>query len=115
MTGLRLDPASPTIRRVRLRRQPVTLSLRQPWTIARGTSASKTNVIVRLLEGEGGEPAGLGEAAPNARYGEDCRSVLAALDRLEPAISSAGGDWPGLLDRLAVVEAGHPAARAALD
>ena len=96
-----------------LKREPVPLPLRQPWTIARGTSAAKTNVIVRLFRGA--KQAGLGEAAPNTRYGEDGRSVLAALDRLEPVLAAAGADFPGFLDRLGGLEGPHPAARAALD
>jgi len=99
---------------LRLSREPVALPLREPWTIARGTSAARTNVIVRLWEGEGA-PAGLGEAAPNQRYGEDWRSVIAALDRLEPMVAAGRGDWSGLLDRLTLLEPEHPSARAALD
>lgn len=95
-----------------MRGEPIALPLRQPWTIARGTSAAKTNVIVRLFQGE---EAGLGEAAPNARYGEDGQSVLAALDRLEPLLAAAGGDFAGFLDRLGGLETSHPSARAALD
>ena len=99
---------------LRLRREPVELRLRQPWTISRGTAASKTNVLVRLTQ-EGGGPAGLGEAAPNARYGEDASSVLSALDRLEPLFAAGIEGWSGKLDRLAAVEPEHPSARAALD
>jgi len=98
---------------LRLRREPVALSLRQPWTISRGTSATKTNVLLHL-GGAAGGPEGLGEAAPNARYGEDWRSVLAALDRLEPLVAGGIGDWSGFLDRLAG-SSGDPSARAALD
>src|SRR5262245_41707469 len=83
---------------LRLRREPIPLSLQEPWTIARGTSASKTNVIVRLSAGEGA-PDALGEAAPNQRYGEDWRSVLAALDRLEPLVTG-GTAWSERLERL---------------
>ena len=90
------------------------LSLAQPWTISRGTSATKTNVLLHLCGTAGGGPEGLGEAAPNARYGEDWRSVLAALDRLEPLVAGGIGDWSGLLDRLAG-SSGDPSARAALD
>src|SRR5580765_2881888 len=81
--------------------RPLDLRLRQPWTIARGTSTFKTNVLVRLTEGDGeGEEAGLGEAAPNLRYGEDSRTVAAALGRLTPLLARGLKDWSGLLDRL---------------
>jgi L-alanine-DL-glutamate epimerase-like enolase superfamily enzyme len=101
---------------LRLSSQPLDLRLSRPWTIARGTSTFKTNVLVRLTEGGGtGDEAGLGEAAPNLRYGEDSRTVAAALGRLTPLLAHGLKDWSGLLDRLALLEPRHPAARAALD
>ena len=52
---------------VRFDRKTIELCLRHPWTIARGTSVAKTNVLTRLRYDD---VEGLGEAAPNARYGE---------------------------------------------
>jgi len=99
----------------RLSSRTLELKLREPWRIARGTSTLKSNVLVSL-EGEGGpEDNGLGEAAPNIRYGEDAGTVQAALERLAPLLKPGLRDWSGLLDRIALAEPLHPAARAALD
>src|SRR5262249_34503283 len=61
----------------------------------------------------------LGEAAPNVRYGEDWRTVMAGLDRLEPLLDpgAAGGpfDAAAALDRIEAAASAGPAARAAGD
>ena len=72
---------------VRLERNKVELRLRHVWTIARGSSALKINVLTRLAC-DGIE--GLGEAAPNARYGEDADSVLRTLEILAPLLGKIG-------------------------
>jgi L-alanine-DL-glutamate epimerase-like enolase superfamily enzyme len=106
------DARSSPAPRPRLERRPLGLPLRHAWTIARGSSASKTNVVVRVSQGG---LAGLGEAAPNARYKEDWRSVMACLDRIEPLLGDDLSDWAGILDRIeAALPDGH-AARAAVD
>jgi L-alanine-DL-glutamate epimerase-like enolase superfamily enzyme len=96
-----------------LEHRPVRLALRHPWTIARGTSLEKTNVLVRLAGPDG--VTGLGEAAPNARYGEDARSVARALGRFAAWLGNASDDPGRLLDRLEASGPDDPAARAALD
>ena len=100
--------------------RPVDLALRHPWTLSRSRSVAKTNVLVRLSHGS---EEGFGEAAPNARYGEDSRSVLAALERMTLALAEpdalatlgapAGRD--GWLDRVDAALPEAPSARAALD
>lgn len=100
---------------LRFTSEPLDLRLREPWRIARGTSTLKTNVLIRLTERTGDGAVGLGEAAPNIRYGEDSRTVAAALGRLGRILEGGLRDWSGLLDRLALLEPRHPAARAALD
>jgi L-alanine-DL-glutamate epimerase-like enolase superfamily enzyme len=100
--------------RLLLEHRPLRLALRHPWTIARGTSLDKTNVLVRLRGPDG--IVGLGEAAPSARYGEDAATVAAALDRIVsrlPTDPSAGGI--ASLDALQAMGPADPAARAALD
>jgi len=97
---------------IRLDWTPIDLKLRHAWTIARGTSVVKRNVLTRIAHG-GIE--GLGEAAPNARYGEDAASVLRSLERLAPLL----GDDPTRPEEIAVrLEAELPdrrAARASID
>ena len=90
----------------------IDLKLRHAWTIARGTSVVKRNVLTRIVHG-GIE--GLGEAAPNARYGEDAASVHRSLERLAPLL----GDDPSRPEEIAArLEAALPdqrAARASID
>ncbi len=75
--------------RFRLRCEPLPLRLAHAWTIARGTSTAKTNILVRL-ECDG--VTGLGEAAPSARFGENTGTVVRAIDRLAPIVESGCRD-----------------------
>lgn len=93
-------------------RRTIELRLRHTWTIARGSSAARTNVLARL-RCDGIE--GIGEAAPSTRYGEDSGSVLRALDRVEPLLGRDPSACAEILDRIdAALPAAH-AARAAAD
>src|SRR6218665_304162 len=88
------------------------LPLRHPWTIARGTSTSKRNVIVELRE------AGVvarGEAAPNVRYGESAETVTEALGKLAPALEGDPWHFRVLSERVDAALPGNHAAKAALD
>lgn len=95
-----------------LERRRIDLPLRHPWTISRGSSQVRSNVLVRLTHGG---VTGLGEAAPNARYGEDWSTVLAALDRIEPLLGDDPEGYETAIDRIAASVPGHAAARAAID
>jgi L-alanine-DL-glutamate epimerase-like enolase superfamily enzyme len=97
---------------VRLTRRPLELTLRETWTIARNSSTGKKNVLVRV---EAEELEGLGEAAPNVRYGEDWQSVLAALDTVAPLVEAGGASHGEVIDAVAAVLPRAPAARAAID
>jgi L-alanine-DL-glutamate epimerase-like enolase superfamily enzyme len=97
---------------IRLDHRPVDLRLRHVWTIARGSSTLKRNVLVRLSHG-GIE--GIGEAAPSARFREDRETVIAGLGRIAPLLGDDPDRYEALIDRLAEVLPGHPAARAAVD
>jgi len=57
------------------------LELKHTWTIARGSSNIKQNVIVKL-EKDG--VVGYGEAAPNVRYGETPESTIAVIEEAIP-------------------------------
>jgi L-alanine-DL-glutamate epimerase-like enolase superfamily enzyme len=96
----------------RLERRHIELPLRHAWTIARGSSPSKTNVLTRLSQ-DG--LSGLGEAAPNARYHEDHRTVVACLDRIGPLLGDDLSRWAGILDRIETAAPADHAARAAVD
>jgi L-alanine-DL-glutamate epimerase-like enolase superfamily enzyme len=61
----------------------VELPLRHAWTLSRGTSTAKRNVLVELHDGE---RVGRGEAAPNVRYGESAETVTDALEKLVPVL-----------------------------
>jgi len=64
------------------------LMLRHAWTISRNSSDFKDNVFVSI-ERDG--VYGLGEAAPNVRYGETAEQALAAIQKARPIFES--GDW----------------------
>jgi len=69
---------------VRVEHEILTLHTRDPFVIARGAYAEHVNVLVRLT-GDDGE-YGLGEAAPNAYYGETPRGAVEALERAAPLL-----------------------------
>lgn len=58
----------------------VSLSLKEPFTIARGTKEKVQNVVVTLTA-DG--ITGFGEAAPNKRYNEDAETVLDYIEALD--------------------------------
>jgi len=64
------------------------LLLRHTWTISRNSSDFKDNVFVRI-ERDG--VVGLGEAAPNVRYGESAEKTLAVLRNAKGLFESS--DW----------------------
>ena len=90
----------------------IDLRLRHPWTIARGSSIRKTNVLTRL---RCGGVVGIGEAAPNGRYGEDAESVLRALESLAPLVGDDPARLDEILDRIEAALPGRNAAKAAID
>jgi L-alanine-DL-glutamate epimerase-like enolase superfamily enzyme len=75
---------------VRVEHEILTLHTRDPFVIARGAYAEHVNVLVRVTADDG--EYGLGEAAPNAYYGESARSAVAALEPAAALLASAGGD-----------------------
>ncbi|WP_225412462.1 dipeptide epimerase [Stigmatella hybrida] len=89
------------------------LPLRHAWTIARGTSTSKRNVLVELRSGA---LTGRGEAAPNVRYGESAETVLEALQVLAPVVEGADPrHFREVSEALQAAVPGHGAAKAAVD
>jgi L-alanine-DL-glutamate epimerase-like enolase superfamily enzyme len=88
------------------------LPLRHAWTISRGTSTFKRNVVVELRSGE---QVGLGEAAPNVRYGESAETVLEALRTLTPVLEGEPRYFREVSEALQQALPGNGAAKAALD
>jgi L-alanine-DL-glutamate epimerase-like enolase superfamily enzyme len=97
---------------VRIERKKIHLRLRHTWTIARGSSAAKINVLTRLTC-QGIE--GIGEAAPNTRYREDADTVLRALDTLAPVVGDDPSRYPDIIDRIDAAMPGQRAAKASID
>jgi len=97
---------------IRLQRKPVDLGLKHAWTIARNTSTVKRNVLVRIRH-HGIE--GLGEAAPNVRYGEDWETVLGALALIEPRLGDDPSRADDVLEPIEAALPGNHAAKAAVD
>lgn len=57
----------------------VDLTLKQPFTISRGTKKTVSNVFIELTDGT---HTGYGEAAPNTRYHEDADKVIRYLETI---------------------------------
>jgi L-alanine-DL-glutamate epimerase-like enolase superfamily enzyme len=90
----------------------IELPLRHSWTISRGTSTSKRNVLVELRDGN---LVGVGEAAPNVRYGESAETVTEALQKLAPVLDGDPRHFRVLSERIEAALPGNHAAKAALD
>lgn len=89
------------------------LELKHTWTIARGSSDFKENIIV-LVEKDG--IVGYGEAAPNVRYDETPESTVAVIEKAIPLFEKAD-PWEFVDLGFAIRELapGQTAAKAALD
>ena len=94
-----------------LQYHPLDLTLRMPFTIARGTQTVASNVRVELCDGD---LTGLGEAAPSEHYGEMQATVCAFLDELSPRLDRR---FPitVLHEMMRGVAYLNPAAKAAVD
>jgi len=86
--------------------------LRHAWTLSRGTWTTRRNLFVRL-ERDG--VAGLGEAAPLARYNETAESGLAFVRKAEPLLAGDLTAYHDLWNAIAALAPGEHAAKAALD
>ncbi|MEX1187340.1 MAG: dipeptide epimerase [Gemmatimonadaceae bacterium] len=75
---------------MRVEHEILTLHTRNPFVIARGAYAEHVNVLVRLTAEDG--EFGLGEAAPNAYYGESRQTAVEALERAAPLLARLRGD-----------------------
>lgn len=81
------------------------LPLRYEWKLSRNTSTEKINGIIHA---SGSGHTGLGEVAPNIRYGETPESVQAEFKSCLPIISAfqeEGKTWPEILRMLPVCQA----------
>ncbi|GAA0645826.1 dipeptide epimerase [Salarchaeum japonicum] len=92
----------------------VSLPLEHAFTIARGTTATAENVVVRIEDDEGN--TGVGAAAPSTHYGETASTVEAVLPDLLSVVEEVGD--PHALDRIETgmreAVSGNPAARCAV-
>jgi L-alanine-DL-glutamate epimerase-like enolase superfamily enzyme len=88
------------------------LKLRQAWGLSRGTWTTRRNAYVRI-ERDG--IAGLGEAAPIARYNETAESAAAFIDKARPVLERDLGDYAVLFGEVDAAGPGEHAAKAALD
>ena len=91
----------------------VTLELERPFGIARGTTTTTENVVVRV---DDGTETGVGAAAPSTHYGETADTVCAVLPELLDAVEAVGDPHAlGAIERrLRERVARNPAARAAV-
>jgi L-alanine-DL-glutamate epimerase-like enolase superfamily enzyme len=88
------------------------LKLRQAWGLSRGTWTTRRNAFVKI-ERDG--VAGLGEAAPIARYNETAESAAAFIEKARPVLDGDLRDYAVRLREIEDVGPGEHAAKAALD
>ena len=69
---------------MKLSHEILTVHTTHPFIIARGGSSEHRTVLVKVTDGDGHE--GWGEAAPSKYYGETPETVVAALERIAPAL-----------------------------
>lgn len=93
--------------------EPLPLSLRDTFTIARESSDVRDNLLVRLTDSEGN--FGVGEAAPSPYYGQSAAGNRAALEALPPSVGSGAPLLEPLLEAWAPALTGQSAALAAVD
>ncbi len=91
--------------------RPLDLRTASPFGISRWTYGDFAHFVVELSEGDA---VGLGEAAPNARYGEDRRRDRELLDALAPEIADLEGPAGVEAYCESLAGAGVPALRAGL-
>ncbi len=92
--------------------EPMDLRLRRPFTISRGTKTHAANVLVHV-QAQG--VVGLGEAAPNARYGQSQASSLEALRSFNVDEEIDPLDMPAVLQQFDLAHPDEVSARAALE
>ncbi len=88
------------------------VQLRHAWTLSRGTWNIRRNVLVRI-EKDG--TAGIGEAAPIARYNESAESGLAFIDKARPILDQDLWQYYDRWNEIDALASGEHAAKAALD
>ena len=88
------------------------LKLRQAWGLSRGTWTTRRNAFVRI-ERDG--VAGLGEAAPIARYNETAESAQTFIEKAGPVLERDLDEYAVRFGEVEAVGAGEHAAKAALD
>ncbi len=91
----------------------IELPLEHPFTIARGTTETTENVVVRINDGE---HVGIGGAGPSAHYGETAATVEAVLPVLLEVVEEVGDphQLARIERRMAGTVARNPAARCAV-
>ena len=92
----------------------VSLPLADPFTIARGTTETTENVVVRISDGS---HEGVGAAAPSSYYGETAETVAAVLPTLLDVVERVGNPHARqrIERKLRETVNRNPAARAAVD
>jgi L-alanine-DL-glutamate epimerase-like enolase superfamily enzyme len=88
------------------------LKLRQAWGLSRGTWTTRRNCYVRI-ERDG--VAGLGEAAPIARYNETAESAAEFIEKAHPVLERDLDEYAVRFGEFDAVGPGEHAAKAALD
>lgn len=90
----------------------VDLELRHAWGLSRGTWTTRRNAFVKI-ERDG--TAGIGEAAPIARYNENAEGAAAFIEKARPVLERDLSEYAVRWNELEALDPGEHAAKAALD
>ena len=89
------------------------LDLAHQWTISRNSSSFKENVFIRL---ERDNITGLGETAPNIRYGESAEKTIQAIQSAISILENSDFmDYQGIKAQIELEIKDQNCARAAID
>ncbi len=108
IAGALKDGAGKTVISVKL----LDLKLRHAWGLSRGTWTTRRNLFLKL-ERDG--IAGLGEAAPLARYDETAEGAAAFIDKARPILERDPAEYAVRWTELEALTPGEHAAKAACD
>lgn len=112
-TALQVCTEFPTISPMKLTLHPITLQLKETFTISRGSYSERQALIVELNDGT---HSGFGEASEHSYYGVTQKALIEEAEKLRPLIEGYEMGTPEeLWEKLATHLVHHPFLQSAID